>query len=154
MHVFGHCLSHDEPKFNAWTHHNCLNLVCYEWTQAQKPMIEIYLVWKPKIVSWMSLSPTPEPIKGAWRHEQHQRPKTHKMRLPSVSPSHSKQRPFHHNQGSSTPSLKHPKWTKKKQVAQLCLTPHMVCNIMVKLKIWLFIQCFYFFLNSKISCSI
>ena len=39
---------------------------------------------------------------------------------------------------------------KKKQVAQLCLTPHLVCNIMVKLKVFLFIPCFYvFFLIQK-----
>ena len=62
-----------------------------------------------------------------------------------------KPKPFHHNQGSNTPSLKHPKWTKKKQVAQLYLTPHLVCNIVVKLKICLFIPCFYvfFFLIQK-----
>ena len=43
---------------------------------------------------------------------------------------------------------------KKKQVAQLCLTPHLVCNIMVKLKVCLFIPCFYVSLNSKNPCSI
>ena len=32
----------------------------------------------------------------------------------------------------------------------LCLTPHLVCNIMVKLKVCLFIPCFYvFFLIQK-----
>ena len=65
-------------------------------------------------------------------------------------PSKCKPKPFHHNQGSSTPSLKHPKWTKKKQVAQLCLTPHLACNILIKLKVCLFIPCFYvFFLIQK-----
>ena len=162
-------------KSNAWAHYDCLNLVCYEWTQTQKPMIELYLKWKPKIVSWMSLSPTIESIESVyawstskaessqdaclpsvWSSHFKQIPKDHNQgfSLPSASPSPFKQRPFRHNQGSSTSSLKHPKWTKKKQVAQLCLTPHMVCNIMVKLKVFLFIPCFYVFLNSKISCSI
>ena len=31
-------------------------------------------------------------------------------------------------------SLKHPKWTKKKQVAQLCLTPHLVATSWLSLK--------------------
>ena len=72
------------------------------------------------------------------------------QKLTRCMPSKCKPKPFHHNQGSSTPSLKHPKWTKRKQVAQLCLTPHLVCNIMVKLKVCLFIPCFYvFFLIQK-----
>ena len=52
------------------------------------------------------------------------------------------------------PSLKHPKWIKKKQVTQLCPTPHLVCNIMVKLKVCLFISYFYVSLNSENPCSI
>ena len=64
-------------------------------------------------------------------------------------PSKCKPKPFHHNQGSSPPSLKHPKWIKKKQVVQLCLTPHLVCNIMVKFKVCLFIPCFYVFFEFK-----
>ena len=134
-------------------------------------MVELYLVWKPKIVSWIILSPTLEPIKV---HEDMSNIKGQKLTrcmpskckpkpfqantnwsygssLPSASPSHFKQRPFHHNQGSSTPSLK---WTKKKQVAQLCLTQHLVCNIMVKLKFCLFIPYFYISLNSKNPCTI
>ena len=78
MHAFGRCLNHDEPKSNTWAHHNCLNLVCYEWTQAQKPMIELYLVWKSKIVSWIILSPTLEPIKGVYPWST-SKAKTHKM---------------------------------------------------------------------------
>ena len=39
-------------------------------------------------------------------------------------------------------------------MAQLCLTPHLVCNIMVKLKVCLFIPCFYVSLNSKNPCRI
>ena len=27
--VFDHCLSHGEPMFNTWAHHNCLNVVCF-----------------------------------------------------------------------------------------------------------------------------
>ena len=61
---------------------------------------------------------------------------------------------FHHNQGSSIHSLKHPKWTKKKLVAQLSLSPHLVCNIMVKIKVCLSISCVYVSLNSKNPCSI
>ena len=158
MHVFGRYLNHNEPKSNAWAHYNCLNLVCYEWTQAQRPLIELYLVWKPKIVSWIILSPILEPIKGVYTWSTWKAKSSQDACPPSVSPSHFKQRPFHHNQGSSTPSLK---WTKKEQVAQLCLTPHLVCNtphlvcnIMVKLKVCLFIPCFYVYLNSKNPCSI
>ena len=76
------------------------------------------------------------------------------QKLTRCLPSKCKSKPFHHNQGSSIPSLKHPKWTKKKQVAQLRLAPHLVCNIMVKLKVCLFIPCFYVFLNFKNPCSI
>ena len=32
------------------------------------------------------------------------------------------------------PSLKHPKWIKTKQVAQLCLTPHLVATSWLSLK--------------------
>ena len=83
-------------------------------------------------------------------------PKDHNQgsSFPSANPSHFKQIPKYHNQGSNPPSLKHPQWTKKKQVAQLCLIPHLVCNIMVKLKVCLFIPCFYVYLNSKNTCSI
>ena len=49
-------------------------------------------------------------------------------------PSKCKLKPFYHNQGSSMPSLKHPKWIKKKQVAQLCLTPHLVVTSWLSLK--------------------
>ena len=175
MHVFGRYLNHDEPKSNAWAHHSCLNHVCYEWTQAQKPLIELYLLWKPKIVSWIILSPTLEPIKGVYTWSTSKAKSSQDACPPSVSPSHFKQIPKDHNQGSSfpsanpshfkhipkahnqvssPPSLKHPQWTKKKQVAQLCLTPHLVCNIMIKLKVCLFIPCFYvFFLILKIHVA-
>ena len=76
------------------------------------------------------------------------------QKLTRFKPSKCKPKPFYHNQGSSPPSLKHPQWTKKKQVAQLCLTLHLVCNIMVELKVCLFIPCFYVSLNSKNPCSI
>ena len=82
-------------------------------------------------------------------------PKDHNQgsSFPSANPSNFKQIPKDHNQGSSPPSLKHPQWTKKKQAAQLCLIPHLVCNIMVKLKVCLFIPCFYVSLNSKIHVA-
>ena len=104
MHVFGRCLIHDEPKSNAWAYHNCLNLVCYEWTQAQRPVIELYLVWKPKIVSGIILSPTLEPIKGVFTWSTSRAKSSQDTCLPSVSPSHFKQIPRDHNQGSSLPS--------------------------------------------------
>ena len=91
-------------KSNAWAHHNCLNLVCYEWTQAQKPMIEFYLAWKPKIVSWIILSPTLEPIKGVYAWATSKAKNSQDACLPSVSPSHFKQISKDHNQGSSLPS--------------------------------------------------
>ena len=161
MHVFGHCLNHDKPKSNAWAHHNCLNIVCCEWTQAQRPVIELFLVWKPKIVSWIILSPILEPI--TWAHQRCIRMINIKgQNFTRYMPFKCKVKPFQANTKwsfdsslqSASPSLKHPKWTKKKQVAQLCLTPHLVCNIMVKLKVCLFIPCFYVSLNSNFSSSI
>ena len=150
MHMFGRCLNHDEPKSNAWAHHKCLNLVCYEWTQAQRPVIELYLVWKPKVVSWIILSPILEPIKGvyAWSTSKAKSSQDVCMKCKVkpfqvntktswswFKPSKCKPKTFYHDQGSSILSLKRPKLTKKKQVAQLCLTPHLVRNIMVKFKV-------------------
>ena len=88
MHVFGRCLNHDKPKSNAWAHHNCLNLVCYEWTQAQRLVIELYLVWKPKIVSWIILSPILEPIKGVYAWSTSKAKSSQDASLPSVSSNH------------------------------------------------------------------
>ena len=88
MHVFGLCLNHDEPKSNTWAHHNCLNLVCYEWTQAQRPMIKLYLVWKSKFVSWISWSPPLEPIKGVYAWSTSKAKSSQDACLPSASPSH------------------------------------------------------------------
>ena len=104
--------------------------------------------------SWMSLSPTLQPIEGVYAWLTSKAKSSQDACLPSVSPSHFEQIPKDHNQGSSIPSLKHPKWTKKKQVTQLCLTLHLVCNIMVKLKVCLFISCFYVSLNSENPWSI
>ena len=81
-----------------------MNLVCYEWTQAQKPMIELYLAWKPKFVSWMSQSPTPMPIESVYAWSTSKAKSSQDACLPSVSPSHFKQIPKEHNQGSSLPS--------------------------------------------------
>ena len=75
-------------KSNTWAHHDCLNLVCYEWTQAQKPMIELYLVWKPKLVSWIILSPTLKPIKGVFAWSISKAKSSQDACLPSASPSH------------------------------------------------------------------
>ena len=104
MHVFGRCLNHDEPKSNVWAHHNCLNLVCYEWTQAQRPVIELYLVWKLKIVSWIILSPILELIKGVYTWSTSNAKSSQNACPPSVSPSNFKQIPKDHNQGSSLPN--------------------------------------------------
>ena len=27
--MLDHCMSHGEPKFNTWAHHDCLNVVCF-----------------------------------------------------------------------------------------------------------------------------
>ena len=86
--MFGRCLNHDEPKSNTWAHHNYLNLVCYEWTQAQRPVIELYFVWKPKIVSWIILSPPLEPIKGVYAWSTSKVKNSQDACLPSTSPSH------------------------------------------------------------------
>ena len=91
-------------KATAWAHHDCLNLVFYEWTQTQKPMIELYLVWKTKIVSWIILSPTLEPIKGVYAWATSKAKNSQDACLPCVSPSHFKQIPKDHKQGSSLPS--------------------------------------------------
>ena len=104
MHVFGHCLNHDEPKSNAWAHHNCVNLVCYEWAQAQRLVIKLYLVWKPKIVSWIILSPILEPIKDVYAWSTSKAKSSQDACISSASPSHFKQISKYHNQGSSLPS--------------------------------------------------
>ena len=104
MHVFCRCLNHDEPKSNAWAHHNCLNLVCYEWTQVQRPVIELYLVWKPKIVSWIIQSLILKPIKGVFAWSTSRAKSSQDTCLPSVRPSHFKQIPKDYNQSSSLPS--------------------------------------------------
>ena len=83
----------------------CLNLVCYEWTRAQKPMIELYFVWKPKIVSWIILSPTLEPIKGVYAWSTSKAKSSQDACLSSVRSSHFKQIPKDHNHGSSLPSV-------------------------------------------------
>ena len=67
-------------------------------------MIELYLVWKPKIVSWIILSPILEPIKGVYTWLTLKAKSSQDACLPSVSPSHFKQIPKDHNQGSSLPS--------------------------------------------------
>ena len=68
------------------------------------PMIELYLVWKSKFVSWISQSPTLEPIKGVYAWSTSKTKSSQDACLPSVSPSHFKQIPKDHNQGSSLPS--------------------------------------------------
>ena len=123
----------------------------YDWT---------LLEMEAQFFSWMSLSPTLEPIESVyawstWKAKSSQDACLPSVRssnfkqipkgpnqgssLPSARPSHFKQISKDHNQSSSPPSLKHSQWTKKKQAVQLCLTPHLVCNIMVKLKVFLFI---------------
>ena len=67
-------------------------------------MIELYLAWKPKFVSWMSQSPTLEPIKGVCAWSTSKAKSSLDACLPSVRSSHFKQIPKDHNQGSSLPS--------------------------------------------------
>ena len=67
-------------------------------------MIELYLVWKPKIVSWIILSSTLEPTKGVCAWATSKAKNSQDACLPSVSPSHFKQIPKDHNQGLSIPS--------------------------------------------------
>ena len=104
MHVFGYCLNHDKLKSKAWAYHNCLNHICYKNTQEQNTMIEIYLVWKPKIVSWIILSPTLEPIEGVFTWSTSRARSSQDTCLPSVRSSHCKQIPKGHNHGWSFPS--------------------------------------------------
>ena len=67
-------------------------------------MIELYLAWKPKFVSWMSQSPTLEPIKGVCAWSTSKAKSSLDACLPSVRSSHFKQIPKDHNQGSNLPS--------------------------------------------------
>ena len=57
-----------------------------------------------QFVSWMSLSPTLEPIKGVYSWSTSKAKSSQDACLPSVSPSHFKQIPRDHNQCSSLPS--------------------------------------------------
>ena len=91
-------------------------------------MIELYLVWKPKIVSWIILSPTLEPIKGvyAWSTLKAKSSQDACMKCKVkpfqantkrswswFKPSKCKPKTFYHDQGSSISSLKHPKWIRR-----------------------------------------
>ena len=51
-------------------------------------MIELYLVWKPKIVSWIILSPPLEPIKSVYAWSTSKAKSAQDACLPSASPSH------------------------------------------------------------------
>ena len=67
-------------------------------------MIELYLAWKPKFVSWMSQSPTLEPIEGVYAWSTSKAKSSLDACLPSIRSSHFKQIPKDHNQGWSLPS--------------------------------------------------
>ena len=67
-------------------------------------MIKFYLVWKPKIVSWIILSPTLVPIESVYAWSTSKAKSTPDACLPSVRLSHFKQIPNDHSQGSSLPS--------------------------------------------------
>ena len=62
------------------------------------------MVWKPKIVSWIILSPTLEPIKGVYAWSTSKAKSSQDACLSSVRSSHFKQIPKDHNHGSSLPS--------------------------------------------------
>ena len=129
-------------------------------------MIELYLAWKPKFVSWISQSPTLAPIEGVYAWSTSKTKSSPDACLPSVR-SHFKQIPKDNNQGSSLPSaspsyfiiikvqayqvssiLNGPKRSKQPNFTSLHI------RFMVKLKVCLFIPCFYISLNSKNPCSI
>ena len=67
-------------------------------------MIELYLVWKPKIVSWIILSPILELVIGVYTWLTSKAKSSQDACPPSVSPSHFKQIPKDHSQGLSLPS--------------------------------------------------
>ena len=112
-------LNHSKP--NTWAYQRCLPMINIKGQNSQDACLP-----------------------NVWSSHFKQIPKDHNqgLSLPSASPSHFKQRTFHHNQGSSISSLKHPKWTKKKQVAH------------VKIKVCLFIPCFYVSLTCSIWCTL
>ena len=67
-------------------------------------MIELYLAWKPKFVSWMSQSPTLEPIEGVYAWSTSKAKSSPNACLPSIRSSHFKQILKDYNQGWSLPS--------------------------------------------------
>ena len=71
------------------------NLKAYDWT---------LLEMEAQFVSWMSLSPTLEPINGVYAWSTSKAKSSPDVCLPSVRLSHFKQIPKDHNQGSSLPS--------------------------------------------------
>ena len=110
-------------------------------------------------VCWASTN-GPQHLSKVYMHDQLQRPKAHKMHAWSVRSSHFKQIPKDHNHGSSLPSaspshciiikvqayqvlsiLNGPRRSKRPNL------PHSTFgyNIIVKLKVCLFIPCFYVF---------
>ena len=97
-------------------------------------MIELCLVWKPKIVSWIILSPTLKPIKGVYAWATSKAKNSQDVSLLSASPSHFIIIKVQAYQVSSTLNgSRRSKWLS------------LVC---------LFIPCFYVSLNSKNPCSI
>ena len=97
-------------------------------------MIELCLVWKPKIVSWIILSPTLKPIKGVYAWATSKAKNSQDASLLSASPSHFIIIKVQAYQVSSTLNgSRRSKWLS------------LVC---------LFIPCFYVSLNSKNPCSI
>ena len=126
----------------------CLAIV---WTMmSPSPLLEpIIIVWilyamnelKPKACDWTLLGMETQNCflnhskPTTWAYQRCIRMINIKsQKLTRYMPSKCKPKPFHHNQGSSPPSLKHPKWIKNKQVAQLCLTPHLVATSWLSLK--------------------
>ena len=149
------------PKAYDWTllgmeAHNCFLNHSKPTTWAHQKCICMINIKGQKRTRCMPSKCKPKPFyhnQGSSHFNQILKDHNQGSSFPSANPSHFKQIPKDHNEGSSPPSLKHPQWTKK-QAAQLCLIPHLVCNIMVKFRVCLFIPCFYVFLNSKNPCSI
>ena len=77
-------LNHSKP--NTWAHQRCIRM---SNIKGQKLTICMLSKCKPQAIS------------------------SKYQKIIWFKPSKCKPKPFHHNQGSSTPSLKHPKWTRR-----------------------------------------
>ena len=113
-------LNHSKPT--TWAHQRCIRMINIKGQ---------------KLTRCMPSKCKPKPFhhnQGSSHFKQILKDHNQDSSFPSANPSHFKQIPKDHKEGSNPPSLKHPQWTKKKQVAQLCLTPHLVATSWLRLK--------------------